>query len=59
MNILHRSPILGLAVLAAACGPHLAAANEDQKPRTDLQKQVSKEIERLRQQLASYQTQGR
>jgi len=39
---------LGIAVLAAACGSQLVAANEDQKPRTNLQKQVSAEIERLR-----------
>jgi murein endopeptidase len=59
MNILHRSQIAGLAVLAAACGPHWAGVNEDQKTRTDLQKQVSTEIERLRQSKKPSVSQGK
>ena len=48
MTILRSLLILGLAVFAVTCGPHLSPANEEQETRTDLKEQVSAEIERLR-----------
>ena len=47
MNIFCRLLILGLAVLTLACGVPLVAAKEDAKPPTNLQKQISTEIEKL------------
>ena len=59
MNILHRTLVLGLAVLTVSCGAHSDAANEDKKPSTDLQKRVSAEIARLRKSKKPSVSQGR
>lgn len=57
--MLHRTLMISLVVFVAASGSQLAVANEDQQSETDLQEQVSAEIERLRQAKKPSVSQGR